>query len=46
MLASLREAGVKVEDLEIGRADLEEVFLSIMQAPSSPRTGTAQEVMA
>jgi len=35
MLASLRAAGVKVEDLEIGRADLEDVFLEIMQgAPS------------
>ena len=31
-LAMLREAGVKVEDLEIGRADLEDVFLEIMQA--------------
>jgi ABC-2 type transport system ATP-binding protein len=32
MLASLRQAGVKVEDLEIGRADLEDVFLEIMQS--------------
>ena len=31
MLASLRAHGVKVEDLEIGRADLEDVFLEIMQ---------------
>ncbi len=31
MLASLHAAGVKVEDLEIGRADLEDVFLEIMQ---------------
>ncbi len=31
MLAALRGAGVKVEDLEIGRADLEDVFLEIMQ---------------
>ena len=31
VLARLRQAGVKVEDLEIGRADLEDVFLSIMQ---------------
>ncbi|MGC4076810.1 MAG: ABC transporter ATP-binding protein [Rubrivivax sp.] len=29
-LATLREAGVAVEDLEIGRADLEDVFLGIM----------------
>src|ERR1700742_673711 len=30
VLAQLREAGVPVEDLEIGRADLEDVFLDIM----------------
>jgi ABC-2 type transport system ATP-binding protein len=30
-LAALRAAGVAVEDLEIGRADLEDVFLEIMQ---------------
>ena len=35
-LAALRSAGVRVEDLEIGRADLEDVFLEIMQG-----TGTA-----
>ncbi len=32
MLAALRSSGVRVEDLEIGRADLEDVFLEIMQA--------------
>ncbi len=31
LLAALRAAGVTVEDLEIGRADLEDVFLEIMQ---------------
>jgi ABC-2 type transport system ATP-binding protein len=31
ILARLRAAGVRVEDLEIGRADLEDVFLEIMQ---------------
>jgi ABC-2 type transport system ATP-binding protein len=31
LLATLRSHGVKVEDLEIGRADLEDVFLEIMQ---------------
>jgi ABC-2 type transport system ATP-binding protein len=31
LLAALRGGGVKVEDLEIGRADLEDVFLDIMQ---------------
>jgi ABC-2 type transport system ATP-binding protein len=30
LLAVLREAGVRVEDLEIGRADLEDAFLEIM----------------
>ena len=40
MLATLRSAGVKVEDLEIGRADLEDVFLEIMKATG---TSTMQE---
>jgi ABC-2 type transport system ATP-binding protein len=31
LLATLREGGVEPEDLEIGRADLEDVFLEIMQ---------------
>jgi len=31
ILGQLREGGVRVEDLEIGRADLEDVFLEIMQ---------------
>ena len=30
VLAQLREAAVPIEDLEIGRADLEDVFLDIM----------------
>ena len=30
--ATLRQAGVRAEDLEIGRADLEDVFVEIMQA--------------
>ena len=34
LLAELRQGGVKVEDLEIGRADLEDVFLEIMQRES------------
>ena len=32
VLAQLREASVPVEDLEIGRSDLEDVFLNIMTA--------------
>jgi ABC-2 type transport system ATP-binding protein len=35
LLALLRAEGVKVEDLEIGRADLEDVFLEIMNAAGS-----------
>jgi ABC-2 type transport system ATP-binding protein len=31
-LAALRAAGVRVEDLEIGRADLEDVFVEIMHS--------------
>ena len=34
LLAALRTHGCHVEDLELGRADLEDVFLSIMQAQS------------
>jgi ABC-2 type transport system ATP-binding protein len=34
LLATLREHRVRVEDLEIGRADLEDVFLEIMQGAS------------
>ena len=37
LLARLRAAGVKVEDLEIGRADLEDVFLEIMAAGGATR---------
>jgi ABC-2 type transport system ATP-binding protein len=34
LLAALRAAGVKIEDLEIGRADLEDVFIEIMHGES------------
>ena len=37
ILATLRTAGVKPEDLEIGRADLEDVFLEIMQGDAPRR---------
>jgi len=37
ILATLRTAGCEPEDLEIGRADLEDVFLEIMQGESPPR---------
>ncbi|PXW96149.1 ABC-2 type transport system ATP-binding protein [Sphaerotilus hippei] len=42
LLAELRTAGIRIEDLEIGRADLEDVFLSIMG--SSP--SAAEQVSA
>ena len=41
LLAALREAGIKIEDLEIGRADLEDVFLEIMQI-GAPAAAAAQ----
>ncbi|MDP2005699.1 MAG: ABC transporter ATP-binding protein [Rubrivivax sp.] len=42
LLATLRAQGVQVEDLEIGRADLEDVFLEIMQGVEAPvATGSA-----
>jgi ABC-2 type transport system ATP-binding protein len=31
LLGALRQAGVRAEDLEMGRADLEDVFISIMK---------------
>jgi len=38
-LSALREAGVVIEDMEIRRADLEDVFLNIMgEARSEPQT--------
>jgi len=40
-LAALRGAGVRVEDLEIGRADLEDVFLEIMQGAGSRKVEMA-----
>ena len=36
VLATLRAAGCTPEDLEIGRADLEDVFLEIMQGETRP----------
>ena len=44
LLALLRASGVKVEDLEIGRADLEDVFLEIMQT-GAPAAAAAQAVL-
>ncbi len=44
ILGVLRNAGCQPEDLEIGRADLEDVFLEIMNGP--PRAGAPVEVAA
>jgi len=44
-LATLRAGGVTVEDLEIGRADLEDVFLEIMQGQPAD-AGAVAEVSA
>ena len=41
ILAALRGAAVKVEDLEIGRADLEDVFLEIMANAPAADAGNA-----
>jgi ABC-2 type transport system ATP-binding protein len=41
ILGTLREAGCQPEDLEIGRADLEDVFLEIMQGEPVPRVAAA-----
>ncbi len=46
LLAALRQAGVRVEDLEIGRADLEDVFVQIMNsgAPAEVAAHASQVV--
>jgi len=41
LLAALRAASVKIEDLEIGRADLEDVFIEIMQGAAAVAQGAA-----
>jgi len=46
VLAELRQAGCRVEDLEMGRADLEDVFVAIMQGRGTPATPTPQEALA
>ena len=45
-LAALREAGVKIEDLEIGRADLEDVFVEIMRSGTPMAAPVAAPVAA
>ena len=41
LLSALRAASVKIEDLEIGRADLEDVFIEIMQGAAAVAQGAA-----
>ncbi len=41
LLSALRAASVKIEDLEIGRADLEDVFIEIMQGAAAVPQGAA-----
>ena len=47
-LAALREAGVKVEDVEIRKADLEDVFIALMsgQGPGAPAAAPAEPAAA
>ena len=35
LLATLRQSGCHIEDLEMGRADLEDIFLNIMHGQQS-----------
>ena len=35
-LAALRQAGLTVHDIEIRRADLEDIFLNVMKQHASP----------
>ena len=44
ILGMLRKAGCELEDLEIGRADLEDVFIEIMSGP--PRTAPQARLTA
>jgi len=44
LLALLRAGGVRVEDLEIGRADLEDVFVEIMHGAHAPVAATLPPV--
>jgi len=46
VLAHLRQAGCRVEDLEMGRADLEDVFVAIMQGRAVHAADAAREVCA
>ena len=37
-LAAVREAGLQAEDVEVRKADLEDVFLEVMAAAAAPAT--------
>ena len=40
-LAALRSAGLQAEDVEIRKADLEDVFLDVMAAHGTPAVASA-----
>ena len=41
-LAALREAGLQAEDIEIRKADLEDVFIEVMAGKAQPATTQGQ----
>ena len=45
-LAIIRRAGLRVEDVEIRKADLEDVFLDVMSAGHVPRASSAEAPLA
>jgi ABC-2 type transport system ATP-binding protein len=42
LLARMRESGVRVEDVEIRKADLEDVFLEIIEGSNADRRERAE----
>ena len=44
-LAALRQAGVRAEDVEIRKADLEDVFIALMGSQASAQRARAQEAV-
>ncbi len=45
-LAALREAGLQAEDVEIRKADLEDVFLEVMAGRGQPTAAPATQAEA
>jgi ABC-2 type transport system ATP-binding protein len=46
LLARMRESGLTVQDVEIRKADLEDVFLDLMQGPHAMPQGHGEGVSA